>query len=210
MSSATPNVIVVSGPSGTGKSTILERVLASVPGIRFSVSHTTRQARVGEVEGVHYHFVERPAFDRLVEAGRLLEWAEIHGHRSGTSLAEYERAERDGVDLLLDLDVQGAAQVRAKVPDAVTLFILPPSFQDLENRLRVRAQDDEASIRRRLQAAWKEVTLYTEYDYAVVNEDLDGSVEAVKAVIWAARHRVCRVEPRARKILATFDPRKGT
>jgi len=185
-------------------------VLASVPGIRFSVSHTTRPPRLGEVEGVHYHFVGRPTFDRLIEEGRLLEWAEIHGHRSGTSLAEYERAEGEGVDLLLDLDVQGAAQVRVKFPDAVTLFILPPSFQDLENRLRVRAQDDEASIRRRLQAAWEEVSRYREFDYAVVNEDIDGSVEAVKSVIWAARNRVCRVEPRARKILATFDPRKET
>lgn len=203
-------MVVVSAPSGAGKSTIIERVLASVPDIRFSVSHTTRPPRFGELEGVHYHFVDRPAFDALIEEGRLLEWADIHGHRSGTSRAEYERAEREGVDLLLDLDVQGAAQVRLKHPDAVTLFILPPSYQDLESRLRVRAQDDEASIRRRLQAAWEEVSHYHEFDYAVVNDDLDGSVEAVKGVIWTARNRVSRVEPRALEILATFDPRKET
>jgi guanylate kinase len=157
LSKRATSAIVVSGPSGAGKSTVLYRVLAEMPALRFSVSHTTRPPRLGEREGVDYHFVAPEHFEQLRQQGAFLEWAQVHSHSYGTAQAEYEQARRDGVDLLLDLDVQGAAQVRAKVPDAVTLFILPPSFQDLENRLRVRAQDDEASIRRRLQAASRSI-----------------------------------------------------
>ena len=206
MSSA-PSLIVVSAPSGAGKSTVLSRVLAEMAGLRFSVSHTTRPPRPGEQDGVHYHFVSDSTFEAMKHAGEMLEWANVYGYQYGTSRREYERALEEGVDLLLDLDVQGAAQVRLKVSDAVTLFILPPSYEDLERRLRGRGQEDEATIRRRLDVAREEVSLALEYDYAVVNDDLDRCVESVKAVIRAARCRGSRMQDSLRRILSTFDSR---
>jgi guanylate kinase len=178
-------------------------------GLRFSVSHTTRPPRTGEREGVHYHFVSGEAFDALKRDGALLEWAEVHGHCYGTARREYERAVAEGVDLLLDLDVQGAAQVRMKVADAVTVFILPPSYEDLEQRLRGRGQEDEATIRRRLEVAREEVSLAPEYDYAVVNDDLDRCVESVKSVVRTARCRTRGMNGTIRRILDTFDSRQG-
>jgi len=205
LSSRAPNLIVVSAPSGAGKSTVLQKVLEEMGSIRFSVSHTTRLPRPGEHEGVQYHFVGEADFRRLEREGMFLEWAEVHGRRYGTSRSEYDRAERDGVDLLLDLDVQGAAAVRKRFPDAVTVFILPPSYEDLERRLRGRAQDDEDSVRRRLQTAREELRLYREYDYVIVNEDLDECVLALKCIIRAARSRASRADAAARRILGTFD-----
>ncbi|HTO98733.1 MAG TPA: guanylate kinase, partial [Myxococcales bacterium] len=140
MSESKGSVIVVSAPSGAGKTTVLARVLAEMPGLRFSVSHTTRAPRDGERDGCDYHFVDRPTFERLRDRGELLEWAEVHGNLYGTAMAEIARAQRDRTDLLLDVDVQGAAQVRARVEAAVTVFILPPSFEVLEQRLRGRGQ----------------------------------------------------------------------
>ena len=199
-----PNVFVVSAPSGAGKSTVLGRILDELPGIRFSVSHTTRPPRPGENDGVHYHFVTAEAFEALRSAGRMLEWAEVHGHLYGTSYAELERAQADGVDLLLDLDVQGAAQVRMKISDAASIFILPPSFEALERRLRGRGSESEAVIARRLAVAHEEASLYTEYDYTLVNDDLDRCVDSVKCVIRAARCRTSRMGGPADGILETF------
>lgn len=201
-------MIVVSAPSGAGKSTVLARVLREMDGLRFSVSHTTRPPRPGERDGVEYHFVDDATFAGLRDAGLLLEWAEVYGHHYGTGLAELERARQDGVDLLLDLDVQGAAQVRAKVEDAVTVFVLPPSYADLERRLRGRGQDDEGSIRRRLELARRELSHFSSYDYAIVNDDLDSCVESLKAIIRAARVRVGRMDGRARRILKTFEDKE--
>ena len=208
MSDRLPSLVVVSGPSGAGKSTILARVLEEMGNLRFSVSHTTRQAREGETEGVQYNFVDRAVFEDMRDRGLFLEWAEVHGELYGTSRAEYDRAATDGVDLLLDLDVQGAAQVRKGFKDAVSVFILPPSYTDLERRLRGRGAENEGNFRRRLQAAGEELTLYKQYDYAIINDDLDRSVEALKAIIRAARCRVSRVEPLAQRILGTFPPSK--
>ena len=210
MSDRVPSLVVVSGPSGAGKSTILARVLTEMDALRFSVSHTTRAARESETEGVQYHFVDRATFEGMRDQGLFLEWAEVHGQLYGTSLAEYERAEQEGVDLLLDLDVQGAAKVRERFTDAVTVFILPPSYTDLERRLRGRGAENEGNFRRRLQAASEELTLYRDYSYAIINEDLDHSVESLEAVIRAARCRTSRVDGRARKILGTFPPSKET
>lgn len=207
MSERVPNIVVVSAPSGAGKSTILRRVLAGMEHLRFSVSHTTRPPRPGETDGVEYHFVARERFEELVDAGQLLESAEVHDNLYGTAYEEYRRAEREGVDLLLDLDVQGAAQVRMKFRDAVCLFLLPPSYAALEARIRGRGQDDEETIRRRLDGAWREVNLYKDYDYAVVNADLDACVDDVKCVIRAARLRTSRMRGRAGAILATFQTR---
>jgi len=201
-------VIVVSAPSGAGKSTVLSRVLRAEPGLRFSVSHTTRRPRPGETDGVEYHFVDRQAFVALQQQGALLESAVVHGELYGTSWFEYQRAEREGVDLLLDVDVQGAAQVRARLRDAVAVFVLPPSFAALEERLRGRGDASEETIRRRLQAAGDEVGHYGEYDYVVVNEDLEACVSTVVAVVKAARARVSRMTPNAVKILETFPVRK--
>jgi guanylate kinase len=198
-------VIVVSAPSGAGKSTVLRRVLDELPGLRFSVSHTTRPPRGSEADGVEYHFVDRPGFERLKAEGRMLEWAEVHGELYGTARAELTRAEAERMDLLLDLDVQGAAQVRMKLRDAVTIFILPPSFQSLEARLRGRGLDDEASIGRRLYAAREEMSLYREYDYILVNDELSACVAGVKAIVTAARCRTSRRSDAADAILGSFD-----
>jgi guanylate kinase len=208
LSERLPSLIVVSGPSGAGKSTILARVLEEMGSLRFSVSHTTREPREGESEAVQYHFVDRLTFEDMRDRKLFLEWAEVHGQLYGTSRAEYDLAGKDGVDLLLDLDVQGAAQVRAAFKDAVSVFILPPSYTDLERRLRGRGAENEGNFRRRLLAAGEELTQYRQYDYAIINDDLDKSVERLKSVIRAARCRTSRVEPLAAKILGTFPPSK--
>jgi len=211
LSSYLPLVIVVSGPSGAGKSTILQRILAEVPRLRFSVSHTTRPPRPGppaEREGVDYHFVSRDEFMRLAVGEEFLEWATVHDHCYGTARSEYTRAAEERVDLLLDLDVQGAEKIRAKFLDAVSVFILPPSYEHLERRLRSRGEADETAFARRLAVAREELDLFPKYDYAIINDDLEESVESLKAVIRAARCRTSRIEPAARKILSTFDPGK--
>ena len=198
-------MIVVSAPSGSGKSTILARVLRELPGLRFSVSHTTRPPREGEVSGREYHFVSEAVFEEHRAAGGFLESAEVYGRRYGTSRAELLRAETEGVDLVADLDVQGALQVRKTLEDSVSVFIMPPSWADLEKRLRGRGQDDEAAIKRRLESARQEIGLYYTYDHVLVNDDLNASIEDVKSVIRAARRRVSRMRSAARGVLATFE-----
>jgi guanylate kinase len=205
LSEREPVVIVVSAPSGAGKTTVLARVLGELAGIRFSVSHTTRKPRGGEKDGVEYHFVDRETFLALRDTGRLLEWAEVHGNLYGTGLEEIQRARREGVDVLLDVDVQGASQVRGRIPEAVTVFILPPSFEVLERRLRGRGQDGEETIQRRLAAAGREIGAFERYDYAIVNEQLEACVDELKSIVRAARCRVARVAERARAIERTFE-----
>jgi guanylate kinase len=208
LSDRRPIVVVVSAPSGAGKSTILARALRDLGGIRFSVSHTTRAPRGAERDGVEYHFVDRAEFERLRETEGLLEWAEVHGNLYGTGVAEIEKASAAGVDILLDVDVQGAEQVRRRIPEAVTVFILPPSYEVLEQRLRSRGQDDEATIRRRLAAAGLEIDGFERYDYAIVNDYLDGCVEELKSIVRAARCRVAVMRDRARAIERTFQAAK--
>ncbi len=198
-------MIVVSAPSGAGKTTVVHRLLSEMPGLRFSVSHTTRAPRGHEREGVEYYFVDRATFEGLRDDGKLLEWAEVHGNLYGTGLEEEKRAHEDGVDLLLDVDVQGAAQVREKMPEAVTVFILPPSYEVLERRLRGRGEDDESTVKRRLAAAGQEIKAYKHYDFAIVNDDLDASVEALKSIVRAGRCRVSHVAQRARAIEEMFE-----
>jgi len=210
LSERNPVVVVVSAPSGAGKSTVIARVLRELGGMRFSVSHTTRPPRGDEKEGVDYHFVDRAAFERLRDEGRLLEWAEVHGNLYGTAMTELVRAREEGVDLLLDLDVAGAAQVRQRLPDAVTVFVLPPSYPDLERRLRGRGQDDEATIERRLAAAGRELGAFWHYDYAIVNDDLDACVRELMSIIRAARCAVPVMAERAREIEKTFEVKEET
>lgn len=204
MSEAPPLVIVVSGPSGAGKSTVLSRVLGETDRLRFSVSHTTRAPRAGERDGVEYHFVAPAEFRSLLAQGRFLEWAEVHGELYGTGRGEHERAQRDQVDLLLDLDVQGAAQVRLKFPEAVTAFVMPPSREALAERLRGRGSDSGASLARRLADAAEEISLYGEYQHLIINDHIDRSVLSLKSIIQAARCRTARLDSQAKAILAGF------
>ena len=184
-----PILYVVSAPSGTGKTTVLAKVLGAVTGLRFSVSHTTRAARRGEHDGVDYHFIDRAHFEGLVQADSFLEWASVHGELYGTARQEYERAEHEGVDLLLDVDVQGAAQVRARMPEAVTVFLLPPSRAALEARLRGRGGLSPAAVEKRLLAARSEVARIEEYEYALVNDALDECVKDIASIVRASRRR---------------------
>ncbi|MBN2369736.1 MAG: guanylate kinase [Vicinamibacteria bacterium] len=197
-------VFVVSAPSGAGKSSVLRRVLAELSRLRFSVSHTTRRPRVDEEEGADYSFVSRERFEAMIRDDRFLEWAEVHGQLYGTSREEIARATADEVDLMLDVDVQGAAQVRRRMPSAITVFILPPSRAALDARLRGRGGQDDADIERRLGVAREEIERFREYDYVVVNERIEECVELVKSVIQAARCRTTRMRDAARGVIATF------
>ncbi len=182
-------LFVISAPSGTGKTTILKRVMAEVPGLSFSVSHTTRAPRAGEENGVDYHFVDAGRFAAMREAGAFLEWAEVHGNFYGTSLEAVEAGLAGGTDIVLDIDVQGCRQVRAAAPDAVTLFIVPPSWEELERRLAGRGTDAADTVRLRLANARREMADADRYDFVVVNDDLERAVAAVKAVVVAERCR---------------------
>jgi guanylate kinase len=200
----------MSAPSGAGKSTILSGLLASVRDLRFSISHTTRRPRLGERGGVDYHFVDEGDFQQLIGQKRFLEWARVHDALYGTSLDELENARSAGMDILLDVDVQGAAQVRAKIADVTSVFILPPSYAVLEARLHRRGQDSDETVSRRLERAADEVKHYREYDYVLVNDDLDWCVSAFRAVIEASLPLTARQDERARSILESFEKRQGS
>jgi guanylate kinase len=165
-------LIVVAGPSGVGKGAIVSRLLAARPDLKLSVSATTRPKRRGEVEERHYYFVDPEAFDRLIETGGLLEWAEIFGHRYGTPREPVERALGEGRDVVVEIDVQGARQIRAICPDAFMVFIKPPSLEELERRLRRRATETDEQVRRRLAKAAEELAAEPEFDATVVNDVL--------------------------------------
>jgi|SRR5579884_326758 guanylate kinase len=177
-------LIIVSGPSGSGKSTVIARVLqeAKVP-LRVSVSATTRPPRPGEREGVHYHFWTREQFLQQVQAGAFLEWAEVHGNYYGTLRDEVEPYRAQGIGVILDIDVQGAAQVRQFCPDNVSIFLRTPSLEVLEQRLRARGTEDEASLARRLANARREMERIGEYDFVVVNDDLGKAVAEVRELL---------------------------
>jgi guanylate kinase len=197
-------LFVISAPSGSGKTTLVAKLLAAFPNLRFSVSYTTRSPRGAEREGVDYHFVTRERFREKIEAGELLEWAEVHGNLYGTSRAETERIRANGEDILLDVDVQGAAQVRKAVPDAVTMFLMPPSFQALEERLRGRKQDSSEVIEARLAGARREMERYRDYHYVLVNDDVEETAELMRAIVRAERARPHLLEERLRPILESF------
>jgi guanylate kinase len=178
---------VVSAPSGTGKTTVCRAVVGRDPGIEFSISHTTRPRRAGERDRVDYHFVSPETFRRLVEAGAFVEHAEYAGHGYGTSFASLDGPLSRGRDLLLEVEVQGAAQLREKRPDAVFIFLLPPSLEELEKRLRGRGTDSEDAVNLRLAAAARELRAVAGFDYAVVNEELEATIGAVCAIVQAER-----------------------
>jgi guanylate kinase len=197
-------VFIISAPSGSGKSTLVHELMRRVPGLRFSVSYTTREPRGQEENGKDYFFISREDFEDRVERGEFLEWAEVFGHYYGTHQSELERAEGDGCDLVLDIDVQGARQLKGRIPAAVSIFILAPSRRELEQRLRSRSQDSEPVIERRLREAAEEIRNYYQYDYVVVNREVKTSVEELGAIVQATRSRRDRMETEIRPILETF------
>lgn len=200
----TGNLIIVSGPSGAGKSVLVASLLQRLPRVRFSVSYTTRAPRGAERNGVEYLFVDRREFQLLILGDSLLEWAEVHGNYYGTSRIFVEDCLRAGDDVLLDIDVQGAAIVKRKRPDSIAVFILPPSFQILRDRLRRRSLDDEVVIEQRLTRARKEIRHYQEYDYLIINEDLGSSTHELESIILSAQCRMTARIESAKSILATF------
>jgi guanylate kinase len=183
-------MLVLSSPSGAGKSSIARSLIAEEPGLVLSISVTTRPRRPSEVEGVHYHFIDATRFARMRDGGDLLEWAEVHGNLYATPRAPVEEALATGRDVLFDIDWQGAAQlVAAKPDDVVSVFILPPTMAELQARLERRAEDKTDVIARRLKNARGEIAHWTEYDYVVINSDLDRSVSIVRSILIAERER---------------------
>ncbi len=209
MSSSAPpgasgRLYVVSAPSGTGKTTVVERLVQVVPDVVLSRSYTSREARPGERDGIDYNFVSRPRFEAMIAAGEFIEHADVFGNYYGTRRQDTERLVASGKDVVLVIDVQGAAQVRRMGLPLVTIFVLPPSFDVLAQRLRGRGKDADAAIRRRLETARFEVASYQDYDYVVINDDLDACVMAMQCIVKAERVRRPRMQGAAEAILETF------
>jgi len=198
------NVYIVSAPSGSGKTTLLQSLLKTFKDLKFSVSHTTRQPRLGERNGIDYFFTEKTQFREMANRGEFLEWAEYYGQLYGTSRAFVEQHVNEGRDVILDIDVNGAQQVKARIADAITVFIMPPSFAELERRLRARMQESDEAIHRRLEIARSEISVCRSYDYIVVNDVLDDSVQALEAIVRAGRARPWRQQARIEEIIASF------
>jgi len=198
-------VFIISAPSGSGKSTLVGQLLQRDPRIQFSISYTSRKPRGKEVHGREYYFVSREEFEERLKRDEFLEWAQVFGNYYGTHVSELERARTARKDLLLDIDVQGAQQLKSKVPEAVTIFVLAPSRQILEQRLRFRSEDPEEVILRRLREAADEIRNYATYDYVLVNREVEESVRALEAIVQAERLRRIRMEEQILPILRTFD-----
>lgn len=195
---------VVAAPSGTGKTTVCRACLARDPLLEFSVSHTTRKPRPGERDGVDYHFISRPAFEAMIADNAFLEWADVFGNLYGTGAADVAHMLDDGQDVVLVIDVQGARQVRQRGVDHTAVFVMPPSYQVLERRLRGRSADPEPAMRQRLATARAEVSSFREYDYLVVNDDLESTVVRLQEIIAAERSRTHRMARVADAIVRTF------
>jgi len=198
-------VFIISAPSGSGKSTLVDRLLASDPNLMFSVSYTTRAPRGAERDGEAYRYVSREAFERMIAGDEFLEWAEVFGNYYGTHRGILEEARTCGKDLVLDIDVQGARQLKRQIPEAVTVFILAPSRQILEQRLRARGEDPDAVIERRLRDAAEEIRRYTDYDYVLINRDLAQSDATLSSIVRAERVRRERIMDQIQPILETFQ-----
>ena len=195
-------LLVVSSPSGAGKTTLCHRMLHEFPQIVFSVSYTTRERRKSEEDGVDYHFVDDAAFNEMVRTGAFAEWAEVHGKRYGTTVAMVKEAIEGGRDVLFDIDYQGGRQLKARFGrEAILVFVLPPSLEELERRLRARATDDPEVIERRLAKAKEELEHYALYDYLIVNDKLVDAYEALRSIYFAAANRVERNAARAESLI---------
>jgi len=198
------NLYIVSAPSGSGKTTLLQHLLRSFKDLKFSVSFTTRQARAGEQNGVDYFFTERPAFLSMVDRGDFLEWAEFNGHLYGTAGSFVEPHLACGRDVILDIDVQGARQVKSTIKEAVAIFILPPSFRELERRLKARMLEPDDVIRRRLEIAKSEILFYRDYDYVIVNDVLENSILLLESIVRSGTAAPWRQQSRIEEIIASF------
>jgi guanylate kinase len=198
------SILIISAPSGSGKSTLVRRLIASLPDLAFSVSHTTRPRREGEKDGRDYFFVRRKRFERMIAARDFIEWAEVHGHLYGTSKGQIDKALKAGRDILLDIDVQGHQQVRKLLPEALSVFVMPPSLRELKRRLAERHSDSPRVIERRLAAARQEITHWPDYDYLVVNDRLSLATQALGAIVRAGRFRRQNQAERAQEICQTF------
>jgi len=204
MTAPEPIVFIVSGPSGSGKSTLVEKIL-ELPGTMLSISCTTRPPRKTESAGKWYTFVSESEFQQMAERGEFLEHAQVFGKNwYGTPKKWLDEARMKGLDLVLEIDVQGALQVRRKLPGSVAIFVLPPSRAELERRIRARGQDSDEEIQRRLERARQEMSSYSSYDFAVVNDDLDRAGREVQAIALGSRCRIARNEERIREILKSF------
>ena len=197
-------LFIVSAPSGTGKTTLVERLVRDMQGISMSRSYTSRAPRPGEADGVDYNFISRDRFEAMIANGDLLEHAEVFGNWYGTGAAETRRALAGGGDVVLVIDVQGARKVRNASFEHVGIFVLPPSFEILEDRLRRRSKDSEVQIQRRLAVAQQEVAAVAEYEYVVINDDVDSAVARLRAIVEAERSRLRAMQPRADAIIESF------
>jgi guanylate kinase len=197
-------LFIVSAPSGAGKTTLVERLVEQTPHLKMSRSYTSRPARDGETDGLDYNFVSRERFEAMIAAGELLEWAPLYGNLYGTGAADTEKLLSAGHDVVLVIDVQGARKVRARGVETSTVFVMPPSFAILEQRLRGRSKDSEAEIQRRLQVARNEVAAFAEYDFVVVNDELTAAVDRLRSIVIAERARLQRMQGDAEVIVRTF------
>jgi guanylate kinase len=198
-------VFIISAPSGSGKSTLVHRLLETIPGLNFSISYTTRPPRPTEVNGVDYNFISKQEFEERLERSEFLEYALVFGNYYGTNRCSLEAATHEGKDLVLDIDVQGARQLKVAIPEAISIFVLPPSREVLEQRLRARSQDSEEVIQRRLRGAAEEVRNYTQYDYVLINRELEEASARLAAIVRAERLRKARMEEQVRPILESFE-----
>ena len=197
-------LFIVSAPSGTGKTTLVERLVREISGLRMSRSYTSRPARAGERDGVDYNFITRQEFEAMVREGAFLEWADIYGNLYGTAVADTEHSLAGGEDVVLVIDVQGARQVRSRGLENIGIFVLPPSAAVLEARLRGRSKDTEEQIARRLEVACREVEDYATYDYVVINDEVEACVDRLRSIVVAERARVRLMRTRGERVIATF------
>ncbi|HUA22114.1 MAG TPA: guanylate kinase [Bryobacteraceae bacterium] len=199
------SVFIISAPSGSGKSTLVHRLLQTVPELIFSISYTTRPPRPSETDGKDYNFISRKDFEAELAAGKFLEYAEVFGNYYGTNRSSFEKAVHERKDLLLDIDVQGARQLKVAIPEAISIFVLPPSREVLEQRLRTRSQDSEEVIQRRLKGAAEEVRNYSQYDYVLINREIEEASARLASIVRAERLRKARMEEEVRPILESFE-----
>ncbi|HSG41361.1 MAG TPA: guanylate kinase [Thermoanaerobaculia bacterium] len=206
-------LFIVSAPSGTGKTTLighlLQEGLPRLTGLEFSVSYTTRKPRQGEIDGKDYHFVDHATFLAMISAHAFLEWAEVHGNYYGTAISEVDPRLERGIDVLLDIDVQGAERILSKRPEAHGIFIMPPSYDDLERRLHKRGLDDPHVIAGRLAVSQQEMARYDKYQYVIINDDARRASDVLASIILEKRHRRERMQARVQEILSDFEARSS-
>src|SRR5882724_4532945 len=201
------SVFIISAPSGSGKSTLVHRLMKSLPNLTFSISYTTRPPRPTEIAGVDYIFISRAEFEDRLAKSEFLEYAQVFENYYGTHRSTFETAAHQGRDLVLDIDVQGARQLKVAIPEALSIFVLPPSREVLEQRLRARSQDSEEVIQRRLRAAAEEVRNYIQYDYVLINREIEESAGRLVTIVRAERMREVRMKEDVGSILESFKPK---